>query len=159
MNTVNQTSPGAHGASPPRPSTAAKPARTAGSLSGGRGEAHRAAHVSISPAARAAHADQVAPVSTKNPNPQKQPVRFDDTGNLTYPNPQKQPVRFDDTGNLTYPNPQKQPVRFDDTGNLTHPNPQESSVGPVGWDVGPVGSDVGPIGSDVGPIGFDPGPK
>ncbi len=122
MNTVNQTSPGAHGASPPRPSTAAKPARTAGSLSGGRGEAHRAAHVSISPAARAAHADQVAPVSTKNPNPQKQPVRFDDTGNLTHPNPQESSVG---------------PVGWD--------------VGPVGSDVGPIGSDVGPIGFDPGP--------
>jgi len=56
------------------------------------------------------------------PAPQKRPVGFDDTGNLTrtraraaaaYPSPQKTSVSFDDTGNLT------RSVSFDDTGNLT----------------------------------------
>ena len=67
-----------------------------------------------------------------------------------YPNPQKRPVGFDDTGNLTrararaaaaYPNPQKTPVSFDDTGNLTREAGSGSDSGVVGWDVGPVGFD------------------
>ena len=102
------------------------------------------------------------------PNPQKRPVGFDDTGNLTraraaaaYPNPQKAPVSFDDTGNLT------RSVSVDDMGKLTRDGDRSeraslgasgSDPGVVGWDVGPVGSDPDPIGFDPGPIGLDPGP-